>query len=120
MDNLKKYEMFMQGIIDETPEYMKLKKYEEIYLLFDAFVMALSDKAMPWLFKVYLEQNLNVLENDNFTEIIKEKYKEYKLKILNKDGNVFLNKNSFYIILNELNLANQLIYDKKGNKFSLK
>ncbi|MGL5328981.1 MAG: hypothetical protein ACRDD7_06910 [Peptostreptococcaceae bacterium] len=58
---MSKYEVFIEQIISETPEFMIIKKENEKYLLFDRFVNSLSDNAMPWLFKVYLDKNYNIL-----------------------------------------------------------
>ncbi|RDY24313.1 hypothetical protein CHF27_004310 [Romboutsia maritimum] len=120
MYKLDKYNAFIEKLIDDSPKYMVFDDNKEKYLLFDTFVMSLSDKAMPWLFKVYLDKNLNILKEDKFTFEVKKKYEKYNLNIVNINGNVFFNKDSLCVILIELNLDNQLLYNDENNKFNLK
>lgn len=120
MNKLEIYKSFVEGTIEDTPEFMIVEENNEKYLLFDRLVMELSDKAMPWLFKVYLDKNYNIIRDDKFTKEIKHKYNNLDLKIKDVSGNMFLNKDSMYVILNELNLHKQLVYKEETSKFQLK
>ena len=112
-----KYYDYIDKLINDTPDFMLINDYE-IYVLLDRLVVDLSDNAMPWLFKVYLDKNYNILKDDNLTEYIKEKYSDIDLKIKNDNGNIFFNKNVIYIILKELEENNQAVYENE--KFNLK
>ncbi|RDY28012.1 hypothetical protein CHL78_006830 [Romboutsia weinsteinii] len=120
MSNLKKYNKFIDETIENSPDFMIIEENNERLLLFDRFVMAMSDKAMPWLFKVYLDKNYNIIRDDNFTEEMIHKYKDISLKIIDLNGNIFLNKNSMGVILNELEDCGQIIYDYESAKLELK
>ncbi len=112
-----KYYDYIDKLINDTPDFMLIND-DEIYVLLDRLVVDLSDNAMPWLFKVYLDKNYNILKDDNLTEYIKEKYSDIDLKIKNDNGNIFFNKNVIYIILKELEENNQAVYENE--KFNLK
>ena len=73
---------------------------------------------MTWLFKVYLDQNYNILKEDNLTDYIKDKYKDIDLKVRNENGNVFLNKYVMYVMLTEVEENNKVVYE--NGKFNLK
>ena len=117
MKDTKKYYDYIEKLIENTPDFMIIND-DEKYVLLDRLVVDLSENAMPWLFKVYLEQNYNILKNDNLTDYIKNKYKDIKLKVKNENGNIFLNKYVIYIILKELEENNQVVYENE--KFNLK
>ena len=117
MKDTKKYYDYIEKLIENTPDFMIIND-DEKYVLLDRLVVDLSENAMPWLFKVYLEQNYNILKNDNLTDYIKNKYKDIKLKVKNENGNVFLNKDVIYIILKELEENNQVVYENE--KFNLR
>ena len=117
MKDIKKYYDYIDKLIENTPDFMIIND-DEKYVLLDRLVVDLSENAMPWLFKVYLEQNYNILKNDNLTDYIKNKYKDIKLKVKNENGNVFLNKYVIYIILKELEENNQVVYENE--KFNLR
>ena len=117
MKDIKKYYDYIDKLIENTPDFMIIND-DEKYVLLDRLVVDLSENAMPWLFKVYLEQNYNILKNDNLTDYIKNKYKDIKLKVKNENGNVFLNKDVIYIILKELEENNQVVYENE--KFNLR
>lgn len=119
MLNLSKYENFIDKLIVESPNYMVVLNKNERYLLFDRFVSSLSENAMPWLFKVYLEQKYNILKEDQLTEYIRNKYRGLELNILNINGNLFFNKNLMCTILNELELQNQIIFNQKTSEIKL-
>ncbi|SCI13847.1 MULTISPECIES: hypothetical protein [unclassified Romboutsia] len=111
---MSKYKDFVDKIINESPKFMIIEEENEKYLLFDRFVTSLSENAMPWLFKVYLDKNYNILKDDKFTNEIKDKYKDIDMKLIDVNGNIFLNKNSLEVILNELDLNNQIEYNKEN------
>lgn len=113
-----KYKNFVDNIIDNSEDFMIINKEEEVYLLFDRFVLGLSEKAMPWLFKVFLEQ-YSILKNDNFTLDIRSKYTDLTLRLLNENGHIFVNKDGLYAILIELEKVNQVKYNEKEKLFSL-
>lgn len=117
---MEQYNLFIEKIIKDVPDFLIIEENDEVYLSFDYFVNSLSDKAMPWLFKVYLDKNFNIIVEDKITKEIKEKYNENSLKIKNINGNIFLNKDLIKVILNELNKGNQLEFDKKKTTFSIK
>ena len=117
MKDTKKYYDYIEKLIENTPDFMIIND-DEKYVLLDRLVVDLSESAMPWLFKVYLEQNDNSLKNDNLTDYIKNKYKDINLKVKNENGNVFLNKDVIYIILKELEENNQVVYENE--KFNLR
>nr|WP_294575406.1 hypothetical protein [uncultured Romboutsia sp.] len=117
MKDIKKYYDYIDKLIENTPDFMIIND-DEKYVLLDRLVVDLSENAMPWLFKVYLEQNYNILKNDNLTDYIKNKYKDIKLKVKNENGNIFLNKYVIYIILKELEENNQVVYENE--KFNLR
>lgn len=117
MKDIKKYYDYIDKLIDDTPDFMIIND-DEKYVLLDRLVVDLSENAMPWLFKVYLEQNYNILKDDNLTDYIKDKFKDINLKVKNENGNVFLNKDVIYIILKELEENNQVVYENE--KFNLR
>ena len=117
MKDTKKYYDYIEKLIENTPDFMIIND-DEKYVLLDRLVVDLSENAMPWLFKVYLEQNYNILKNDNLTDYIKNKFKDINLKIKNENGNIFLNKYVIYIILKELEENNQVVYENE--KFNLR
>ena len=117
MKDTKKYYDYIDKLINDTPDFMMIND-DESYVLLDRLVVDLSENAMPWLFKVYLDQNYNILKEDNLTDYIKYKYKDIDLKVRNENGNVFLNKDVIYVILKELEENNQVMYE--GGKFNLK
>jgi len=113
----KKYYDYIDKLISNTPDFMMIND-DESYILLDRLVVDLSENAMPWLFKVYLDNNYNILKEDNLTDYIKDKYKDIDLKVRNENGNVFLNKDVMYVILKELEENNQVVYE--DGKFNLK
>lgn len=117
MKDIKKYYDYIDKLIENTPDFMIIND-DEKYVLLDRLVVDLSENAMPWLFKVYLEQNYNILKDDNLTDYIKNKFKDINLKVKNENGNVFLNKDVIYIILKELEENNQVVYENE--KFNLR
>ena len=117
MKDTKKYYDYIDKLINDTPDFMLIND-DESYVLFDRLVVDLSGNAMPWLFKVYLDQNYNILKEDNLTDYIKDKYKDIDLKVRNENGNVFLNKDVIYVILKELEENNQVVYENE--KFNLR
>lgn len=114
-----KYRKFVDKIINETPDFMIIEKENESYLLFDRFVTLLNNNAMPWLFKVYLDKNYNILREDKFTNEIKDKYKDVEMKLIDVNGNIFLNKGSIEVILMELEINNQLKYNDETLEIEL-
>ena len=77
---------------------MVLEKNNEQYLLFDRFVTSLNEGAMPWLFKVYLENNYKILSEE----------KEFLLKL---DLVIFIDWHCLNITLcSLLNLGNSLTF----------
>ena len=117
MKDTKKYYDYIDRLISDTPDFMMIND-DESYVLLDRLVVDLSENAMPWLFKVYLDQNYNILKEDNLTDYIKDKYKDIDLKVRNENGNVFLNKDVMYVILKELEENNQVVYENE--KFNLR
>ena len=117
MKEFKKYYDYIDKLINDTPDFMMIND-DESYVLLDRLVVDLSENAMPWLFKVYLDQNYNILKEDNLTDYIKDKYKDIILKVKNENGNVFLNKDVIYVILKELEENNQVVYENE--KFNLR
>jgi hypothetical protein len=101
-----KYKIFLDKVFKDTPDFLKIN---DNFLILDMFVLFLDKKAHPWLFKVYLEKNHNILNDDKFTEEFKNKYPNSK--IINQDGNLFLNYDALYFILLELKNLNQIKYD---------
>lgn len=116
---MSKYSNFIDKIINESPDFMVIEEDNEKYLLFDRFVTSLSDNAMPWLFKVYLDKNYNILRDDKLTDEIKEKYKDAHMKIIDINGNIFLNKDTINVILNELEINNQIEFNEKALEYKL-
>ena len=57
MKDTKKYYDYIEKLIENTPDFMIIND-DEKYVLLDRLVVDLSENAMPWLFKVYLEQKL--------------------------------------------------------------
>ena len=112
MKDTKKYYDYIDKLINDTPDFMMIND-DESYVLLDRLVVDLSENAMPWLFKVYLDQNYNILKEDNLTDYIKDKYKDIDLKVRNENGNVFLNKDVMYVILKELEENNQVVYENE-------
>ena len=117
MKDTKKYYDYIDKLINDTPDFMMINDNES-YVLLDRLVVDLSENAMPWLFKVYLDQNYNILKEDNLTDYIKDKYKDIDLKVRNENGNVFLNKDVMYVILKELEDNSQVVYE--NGKFNLR
>ena len=117
MKDTKKYYDYIDKLINDTPDFMMIND-DESYVLLDRLVVDLSENAMPWLFKVYLDQNYNILKEDNLTDYIKDKYKDINLKVKNENGNVFLNKDVIYVILKELEDNSQVVYE--NGKFNLR
>ena len=117
MKYTKKYYDYIDKLINDTPDFMMIND-DESYVLLDRLVVDLSENAMPWLFKVYLDQNYNILKEDNLTDYIKDKYKDIDLKVRNENGNVFLNKDVMYVILKELEDNSQVVYE--NGKFNLR
>ena len=117
MKETKKYYDYIDKLINDTPDFMIIND-DESYVLLDRLVVDLSENAMPWLFKVYLDNNYNILREDNLTDYIKDKYKDINLKVRNENGNMFLNKGVMYVILKELEENNQVVYEDW--KFNLK
>ena len=117
MKETKKYYDYIDKLINDTPDFMIIND-DESYVLLDRLVVDLSENAMPWLFKVYLDNNYNILREDNLTDYIKDKYSDIDLKVRNENGNVFLNKDVMYVILKELEENNQVVYENE--KFNLK
>lgn len=117
MKTTNKYYDYIDKLINDTPDFMIIND-DERYILLDRLVVDLSENAMPWLFKVYLDNNYNIIKDDNLTDYIKNKYKDISLKIKNDNGNIFLNKDVIYVILKELEENNQVVYENE--KFNLK
>ncbi len=117
MKDTKKYYDYIDKLINDTPDFMLIND-DESYVLLDRLVVDLSENAMTWLFKVYLDNNYNILREDNLTDYIKDKYSDISLKVRNENGNVFLNKDVMYVILKELEENNQVVYENE--KFNLK
>jgi len=117
MKDNKKYYDYIDKLISDTPDFMMIND-DESYILLDRLVVDLSESAMPWLFKVYLDINYNILKEDNLTDYIKDKYNDINLKVRNENGNIFLNRNIIYVILKELEENNQVVYE--DGKFNLK
>ena len=92
MKDTKKYYDYIDKLINDTPDFMLIND-DESYVLLDRLVVDLSENAMTWLFKVYLDQNYNILKEDNLTDYI-------------------------YVILKELEENNQVVYENE--KFNLK
>ena len=61
MKDTKKYYDYIDKLINDTPDFMMIND-DESYVLLDRLVVDLSENAMPWLFKVYLDNNYNILE----------------------------------------------------------
>ena len=117
MKDTKKYYDYIDKLINDTPDFMLIND-DESYVLLDSLVVDLSENAMPWLFKVYLDNNYNILKEDNLTDYIKDKYKDIDLKVKNENGNVFLNRDVMYVILKVLEENSQVVYEE--GKFNLK
>lgn len=117
---MEKYDKFFNIILNNAPDFLIINDGGEFYLSFDYFVNSLSDKAMPWLFKVYLDKQFNIIVEDKITDYIKVKYKEYNMQIKNINGNIFLNKDIITVILKELIEIGQIQYNDSEEMFSLK
>lgn len=117
---MDRFDVFINKLINEAPEFMKIKEDGEIYIVIDYLVNKLSDKAMPWLFKIYLDKKFNIIVEEKLTEYIKEKYADEKLKIVDINGNLFLNKGVMGVILKELEESNEGEYNEEKLTFSLK
>lgn len=117
---MSKFDKYIEKLIENTPDFMRIEKDGEIYLLLDYVVTSMSSNAMTWLFKVYLDKNYNIIVDDKLTKHIQEKYKNKKLKIENLNGNLFLNKDVIGVILEELEKSNQGEYNENTLTFSLK
>lgn len=117
MKETNRYYDYIDKLINDTPDFMLIND-DESYVLLDRLVVDLSENAMPWLFKVYLDNKYNILKEDNLTDYIKDKYNDIDLKVRNENGNVFLNKGIMYVILKELEENNQVVYENE--KFNLK
>ena len=117
---MNRFDIFIDKLIANTPEFMKVKEDEETYIVLDYLVNSLSEKAMAWLFKVYLDTKFNIIVENKLTDYIKEKYKDRKLKLVDINGNIFLNKGVISVILEELEKANQGEYNESELTFSLK
>ncbi|CEO14344.1 hypothetical protein [Paraclostridium sordellii] len=116
MDRFYKY---IDLILEEAPEFMKVDEDGEVYVILDYIMSKMSDKAMPWLFKVYLDKKFNIIVDDELTEYIIRKYNKLNLKILNINGNLFLNKEVIAVILEELEKVNEGEFNQKSLTFSL-
>lgn len=116
---MNNYKVFIERILSDSPEFMVLEKNNEKYLLFDRFVTSLNEGAMPWLFKVYLENNYKILSEEKITNEIQEKYNDLELKIENLNGNMFFNKELMYAIIKELEEQNQIVFDEDNLLFKL-
>lgn len=116
MNNKSIYISFINNIINDTPEYMQINNNDETYILLDRLVLSLNENAMTWLFKVYLENQYNIISEDKLTDYIKEKYNNYSIDIYNSNGNLFINKDLILVILIELDKNNQLTFDKENIK----
>ena len=92
MKDTKKYYDYIDKLINDTPDFMLIND-DESYVLLDRLVVDLSENAMPWLFKVYLDQNYNILKEDNLTDYIKDKYKDINLKVKNENGKLTILEN---------------------------
>ena len=55
MKDTTKYYDYIDKLINDTPDFMIIND-DESYVLLDRLVVDLSENAMPWLFKVYLDQ----------------------------------------------------------------
>ncbi|SCJ36033.1 Uncharacterised protein [uncultured Clostridium sp.] len=117
---MSKFDTLINNLIKNAPEFMLIKENEDTYVVLDYIVSSLDNKAMTWLFKVYLDKNFNIIVEDNLTNYIKDKYKDRNLKLINLNGNLFLNKDVISVILEELELSNQGEYDEENLTFSLK
>lgn len=117
---LSKFDKYIEKLIEDTPDFMRIEKDDGIYLLLDYVVTSISSNAMAWLFKVYLDKNYNIIVEDKLTKHIKEKYSDRELNIINLNGNLFLNKAVIGVILEELEISNQGEYNKEELTFSLK
>ncbi len=117
MIDIKKYKSYVDNLINNTPDFMMLDKDNEKYILLDRLVVDLSENAMPWLFKVYLQKQYNILQEDNISDYMKQKYEG--IDIVNKDGNLFFNDKMISAILKELEDNSQLEYLKEENTYKL-
>ena len=69
MKDTKKYYDYIDKLINDTPDFMLIND-DESYVLLDRLVVDLSENAMTWLFKVYLDQNYNILKEEGITAIM--------------------------------------------------
>lgn len=118
MEN-NKYKVFLDNLFNDTPEFMKINEENEEFLILDRFIISLSESAMPWLFKVYLEQQYKILKNDKFTLSMRSKYSDLNLKVIDSSGNLFFNFDGLYAILRELEEVNQIIFNQDSFTFNL-
>lgn len=114
-----KYEIFLNNLFNHTPEFMKINEDNEIFLILDRFVVSLNENAMPWLFKVYLEQQYKILKNNKFTLSIRNKYSNLNPKVIDFNGNLFFNLDGLCVILKELEEVNQVIFNEVDITFNL-
>jgi hypothetical protein len=117
---MNKFDIFIDKLEVNAPEFMKVKEEGETYVVLDYLVNSLSDKAMTWLFKVYLDTKFNIIVENKLTDYIKDKYKDRELKLIDINGNIFLNKGIISVILEELEKSNQGEYNENEITFSLK
>ncbi|MEF9991902.1 MAG: hypothetical protein RR765_07390 [Peptostreptococcaceae bacterium] len=117
---MDRFDNFIDKLINDVPEFMKIEEDGEIYLFIDYLINNLNDKAMSWLFKVYLDKKFNIIVEDKLTEYIKVKYDDENLKIVNVNGNLFLNKGAIRVILKELEISSEGEYNEEELTFSLK
>ena len=109
---------YINNLKNKIPEFMIKEKNNKKYILLDFLANEVSRNSMSWLFKIYLEQKYKILKDDNITNYIKNKYKDYNPDIINYNGNLFLNDDLIEIILIELYEDNQL--KKENNVYILK
>ena len=109
---------YINNLKNKIPEFMIKEKNNKKYILLDFLANEVSGNSMSWLFKIYLEQKYKILKDDNITNYIKNKYKDYNPDIINYNGNLFLKDDLIEIILIELYEDNQL--KKENNVYILK
>lgn len=117
--NYNKYKDYISKLLKNTPEFMIINENNEDYIILDRLVASLSDNAMTWLFKVYLEQKYNILKSDKFTFDMRNKYADLNLQVLNINGNLFFNSDGLTCILIELECSNQIVYNIESMDFNL-
>ena len=116
---MNKYKNFINNIFENSPEFMIINENSENYLILDRLVNVLNDNAMTWLFKVYLEQQYNILHNDKFTLDMRAKYKDLNLQVIDFNGNLFFNLDGLCAIIMELESVNQIVYNEQELNFKL-